>query len=492
MPLLVQRNCGFSDASPKEIPSGFLSSDRGGRRSGNNKGRQFKSCLLNSLVQLLVCLATIYAFHVVGLTDPETDIVASLNEGVELLTGEKGFEIAPMVFLKWYFAAGEQPHTISLGPHEVILRVGRSCENPGFWMRLEGSALVGVNLKQGMNKDIWRGKFMIPMDGKYMVVVHWYGCDGQSLMKEIRMGLVKVMGSKSNYGTEPLCSRGAWVTANRFPGGIAQVSQPFVWFNPYSHFKIDFISAGNSVIAKEALLGPNHDNKFEWLESYENLCWIGSESAESIWKAFLALSKLVSDQPSSKFQYYPSHSIVEWDSEWDHALGTSFRSCKIILVSIDEIREPTSQQDYKLQVETFLNQLVNAFPDDTFPILMFTMMESPERPSQCHNLSLGRSTEHPCNVALKNLFQKSPFPRRVQLLDNTDVTLPQLGENKKDSILVVASRIFVCIGKILEEWKLADQGKIQKRFTAEGVAGQPLSDGRKVQETDGAGQTGFL
>ena len=118
---------------------------------------------------------------------------------------------------------------------------------------------------------------------------------------------------------------------------------------------------------------------------------------------------------------------------------------------MDSVTETLSQQEYQSQVETFLNHLVKAIPDDTFPIWMLTTMENPEQPSTCHNPTLPKSSEHPCNLALKELFKNSPFPSRVQLLDNTDLSLPQLGDNKTDIAAVVALRLYVVIGKKVQE-----------------------------------------
>jgi hypothetical protein len=58
---------------------------------------------------------------------------------------------------------------------------------------------------------------------------------------------------------------------------------------------------------------------------------------------------------------------------------------------------------------------------------------------------------------LKKLFRESPFPSRVQLLDSTEITLPQLDENRKDVVAAIALRIFVFVGKQVKEWRASGQ-----------------------------------
>jgi hypothetical protein len=170
-------------------------------------------------------------------------------------------------------------------------------------------------------------------------------------------------------------------------------------------------------------------------------------------------SLLFPRQRPFKFHLYPIHNFVKPDRDWSlDYTKTRFRKCKHILVSLDEVKEPVSQSEYTSQVTTFIDHLLKAIPDETFPIWMFTAAESPTKPSNCHSPSLPRSSEHPCNVALKELFRQSPFPSRVQLLDSTEITLPQLlGDNPKDVASVIALRIFVFVGKQVQTWRANGQ-----------------------------------
>ena len=43
--------------------------------------------------------------------------------------------------------------------------------------------------------------------------------------------------------------------------------------------------------------------------------------------------------------------------------------------------QPLSQQAYMDQLSNFIHHLLKAFPDETFPIWIFTSMESPAFPS---------------------------------------------------------------------------------------------------------------
>ena len=60
-------------------------------------------------------------------------------------------------------------------------------------------------------------------------------------------------------------------------------------------------------------------------------------------------------------------------------------------------------------------------------------------------------------MALKHLFQNSPFPSRVKLLDTTAIALPQLGYNPEDVAAAVALRVFVFVGKQVRKWRSEGQ-----------------------------------
>jgi hypothetical protein len=91
---------------------------------------------------------------------------------------------------------------------------------------------------------------------------------------------------------------------------------------------------------------------------------------------------------------------------------------------------------------------------------MFTVSESPISPTNCQPpFYLPRTSDHPCNDVLKDLFDRTKklFPDRVQLLDNTPISLPQLGQNPEDVKAAIALRIFVLVGKKVKEWRESGQ-----------------------------------
>ena len=151
--------------------------------------------------------------------------------------------------------------------------------------------------------------------------------------------------------------------------------------------------------------------------------------------------------------------MVKPDSTWDEDTKKRFRKCKHILVSIDDPEKTVSQTDYSRQMTTLLTHLTKAFDDETFPIWVFSSMESPVRPKNCFDVVGLRSTEHPCNAVLKTLFVDSPFSDRVRFLDNTDIsmTLSHTDElflsHHKDVLGAVALRIFIIVGYQVKLWR---------------------------------------
>jgi hypothetical protein len=212
--------------------------------------------------------------------------------------------------------------------------------------------------------------------------------------------------------------------------------------------------------------------EFTQLSNYEVVCWIGSKSAEDIWGSFKSLrGQLFPHQRPFKFHYYPATSFTQPDP--DKGWSTSFRKCKHILISLDEPDEPLSQLEYKNQVTTFINHLLNAFDEEhTFPALiwMFTTMESPVDTKNCHDAYMERtSTEHPCNDVLKSMFRSSPFPSRVRLLDNTDLTSAKMGEDRESILAAIALRVFVFVGHQVKVWRDVGQVGGIKGLTKNGV-----------------------
>jgi hypothetical protein len=377
----------------------------------------------------------------------------AVRKGVALTSSTRNIELDSNVHLTVDFVSGSRGDVLSLGPHNAHATFGSECTDPHLWMRFEGKALVGVNLQQESNSNQWSGTFSLPEEGTYKMVAHWNDCSRKSEKKVFEMPNIKAQGMRplETRGSTSLYPESAWIFVDEF--------HSYMWTDPkVTLSKTQFLKTSTSMLSKEGTVGENGSYFLQQLGNYELVCWIGSASAESLWTAFKEVKNFVApEQRPFKFHHYPISSFVKPDQTWPDGKKKKFRKCKHILVSLDEMDKPVSQSEYKNQVETFLSHLVNAFPNETFPIWMHTVMESPEATANCHTPSLPRSSEHPCNVALKELFRDSPFPSRVHLFDNTDLTLPQLGENKRDVIPVVALRTVVFVGKKVKEWRESGQ-----------------------------------
>lgn len=114
--------------------------------------------------------------------------------------------------------------------------------------------------------------------------------------------------------------------------------------------------------------------------------------------------------------------------------------------------------------------------DTTFPIWFLSMNELPMLPTSCYtDRYLPRTTNHPCNDVLRDLFYNTNnsniFPDRVHFLDNTDLTGP-IFEKKynpldsnftstvidNDIVLAnIAIRIYVLVGKGVADWRAIGQ-----------------------------------
>lgn len=183
---------------------------------------------------------------------------------------------------------------------------------------------------------------------------------------------------------------------------------------------------------------------------------------QEVKREFLELrAKLFPGQRPFKFHMYNIVRFVHPDSNWTLEEKQRIRKCKHILVSLDELEDNLSQAEYRQQVQTFIGHLVKMTNDSTFPIWFFTVNEPPMKASNCHSPKVPRSTNHPCNDVLKDLFRAESFPNQVHLLDNTDISSPQFDENRSDILTNIALRVFVLVGKGVAEWRAMGQaGKI--------------------------------
>ncbi|KAG7366383.1 hypothetical protein IV203_029053 [Nitzschia inconspicua] len=361
----------------------------------------------------------------------------------------------------------------TLGPHRAKLLAGKNdCPNLGFWLRLEGDALETVLLEE--SGDSWEGTFSFPIAGKYEIAAYWKGCDHPSSdVKRIPILNINVTGraatsersaaTTNDFAT--LFPKAAWISSKKFHD-VPKVT-PYVWHDPsIAATDAALITTSNSTVSKQGATFPDNGFfLFRKLSNYELVCWVGSQSAADSRNVFLEERRsIAAGQRPFKFHIYSSNNFLHPAEDWPENEQSRFRKCKHILVSIDQIKTPLTQQEYATQVTRFINHLLKAFPDDTFPIWMFTVNESPMNPTNCFPPYIARRTsDHPCNDVLKELFlgEKKIFPERVHFLDNTALSLPQLGENQEDVTAAIAMRIFVFVGKRVQEWRESGQeGKI--------------------------------
>jgi len=388
----------------------------------------------------------------------------------------------------------------NLGPHRVAVSLYReqdlvNCQdNLPVRLRIIGDALLEIPLSKSESyiKEEWKyedyltGSFSLPIEGSYKVEATWEGCAAGSPSKETREYDFKVVGKKE-YTPKIVdgvsFTNGAWIAAGKvkydkiISASPSFTGQQYLWADPVkvAEGKEMTVLEGRekSIVLKESIVADDTSfYEFTQLSNYEVVCWIGSKSAEDIWGSFKSLrGQLFPHQRPFKFHYYQATSFTQPDP--DKGWSTSFRKCKHILISLDEPDEPLSQLEYKNQVTTFINHLLNAFDEErTFPALiwMFTTMESPVDTKNCHDAYMARSsTEHPCNVVLKSMFRSSPLPSQVRLLDNTDLTSTKMGEDRESILAAIALRVFVIVGHQVKAWR--DEGQVGglKGLTKNGV-----------------------
>lgn len=393
----------------------------------------------------------------------KTEVLATLarNE-FKFLTGKSAiFEVETGIKVAIDFdIAKDDPSSISLGTHQVSMNHEKTCSSPGLWLRIEGDALMTIVLYE-QSEGLWQGSFEMPVAGKYALVAYWYGCDGESTLRH-KMLLMNVTakGEVSKYFiSRSFFPSAAWLSSKNFTIS-KEITQPYVWHNPQiPSSEAQILKTSHSFVTKDsATYSDTGYYQFKKLSNYELVCWVGGDSADLLHASFQQLRSLVnSHQRPFKFHIYESKSLQNPDATWTEGTKQKFRKCKHILVSMDQLEVPLTQSEYLEQMKNFIGHLLKAFPDDTFPIWIFTGMEPPYNPTNCLHPTMPRSSHHPCNIALQELFHDSPFPERVRFMDASDISLPQLGENPRDVATATALRIFVFVGQQVAEWRANNQ-----------------------------------
>lgn len=349
----------------------------------------------------------------------------------------------------------------TLGPHDVVVSTTKVCDVQPLRIRITGDTLLDVPLVEE-EPTKWVGKFTIPIEGEFQVESHWRDCDAN---KDIKFSDFKATG-QPNYTQiqtdEDLFVSGAWISGEKVKttNGDTLNNASYIWADPYKLILGKELTPldgpRKSIVLKESIATDDQGfYSFSDLGNYELVCWIGSKSAESIWEAFKTLRpQIFPHQRPFKFHYRKMSSFVTPDAAWGE--DTRFRKCKHILISLDEPDEPLSQLEYTKQVNTFIKHLLNAFNEEhTFPALiwMFTVNESAIGTKNCHSAYLKKSTNHPCNDALNEIFLNNNFPERVRLLDNTDLSSPMRGTLTNEVFAAIALRIYVVVGKQVKVWR---------------------------------------
>ena len=390
-----------------------------------------------------------------------------------------------------------------------------------LYLWLEGDALLYIPLYQQYNQqqqqqqqqdqkewslwNKWHGMILnLPLEqGQYQLKSLWTGCKDEITYPEEDILLPFTMFERWNqdnhtYDNYDIFPQSNWIKWKVFMDSIGRnvSSTPqqqqqqeqeqtllpssisssllkeneYIWMDPQSKTASPIDEDNDSLVLwKEGSVKSDTEFfEFHKLSNYELVCWIGSDSATAYYSAFLSLRPhLFPHQRPFKFHLYPSYNFDQPDKTWGNdtsndGMKQKFRKCKHILVSLDEPETPLSQCEYKEKVTNFIHHLEVAFPDTTFPIWIFTTLESPLHTTNCHSecMYLPRSTNHPCNDVLRDLFASHPFSSRVQLLDNTDISSSMPIRNKHMQFTMqylVALRIFVIVGKKVKEWRMDQQ-----------------------------------
>lgn len=404
----------------------------------------------------------------------------------------------------------------ALGVHQVTVHTNLdknvNCKNKNkpnvpIHVSIVGDALVDVPLVEE-RPNVWVGSFEVPMDGSYQIESTWDECGSPDIgLKETKLYKFKAVGQSLAHDTitnadtgttdsgnteregyKELFSNSAWIASDKLSEINPQlnlVPGKYVWANlemaingkPMRALKV----LNNSTVFEESVVTKKYGyQSFQSLSNYEIVCWIGGEeeSASKSWSTFLQLRpQIFSSQRPFKFHHYPATNFVNPAMDWEKKklrqqgpYGT-FRKCKHIFISFDnpepdasleaKSKARLSQKEYRDQVETFIKHLLNAFNEEhTFPSLIWMMTVNQSFSQQCHSPYLKKTTNHPCNDALKDLLdpKSSPFPERVRLMDNTDLSMPMSMTRSDEIHGAIALRIYALVGHQVKIWR--DAGMI--------------------------------
>ena len=370
--------------------------------------------------------------------------------------------------------AADKKEAYTLGPHELKATVLKpDCKYPRIALRLKGEALVFIPLEQ--SGSIWSADFYVSEAGKYELDARWYGCDNfdrnasttyTSLSLPLSFSFV---GSSSESPPQLVESQtpqkifpiGFWQCSAALPGSI---KSDCVWIavgSPVHTYYEASSALGQASLVKEG--NPVSLSGLQALSNYEVVCWVGTQTAEFAREAFLSLrEQLAPGQRPFKFHYNKINDLS--NPELFMNVKRMTRKCKQTFVMVDELE--VSQAEFKKQVISFLHGIEKCMHDPTWSIWMFTVNSM--SPKACHS-PVNRTSYHPCNDALFEIFDSKVLPSNVRLVDNTDISNPQMGENPKDVAATIAMRTAALIGKQVDTWRAAGQHAAKEGLFRNGV-----------------------
>jgi hypothetical protein len=366
----------------------------------------------------------------------------------------------------------ENDKEVSLGPHVAKVTILKpNCSHPRIYMRLKGEALVSIPLQESETKT-WSASFYMPVAGKYELDARWYGCDNNSdAYTSLPESLVFQASGTNNGESQMVKSKtplavfptGFWRSKQHFKEQVESIKSDYLWVSNNNGTttvvdnKLYQAKSDKGEAATVLMQGSPVSDGFSKLSNYEVVCWVGTDTAAIARETFLSLrGQLSSGQRPFKFHYQKITDLSDPENSMNEKKMS--RKCKQTWVMMDEM-EGVSQAEYKKQVVNFLQGIAKCMHDETWSIWMFTVNTNSEK--ACHSATSKKTHHHPCNDALFEIFEENILPSNVRLVDNTDVSNAQMGENSQDVAATIAMRIAALIGKQVDTWRAAGQiGKV--------------------------------
>jgi hypothetical protein len=367
---------------------------------------------------------------------------------------------------------------ISLGPHgcQVTIRTP-ICAYPNMAIRMKGDALVFIPL-QPSGPNTLSAAFYLPISGTYSLDARWYGCELPTHLSPSSLSfttptiplVVEARDTTRNTSNAPLVPvsktplfpPGFWRSQRRYAVPSQALSSEYIWTameTRYSDQSPAYFTAESSQGKASVVMEGNPINLqgLAQLSNYEVVCWVGTKTAEVSREMFLSLrSQLAPRQRPFKFHYNKITDLTDPENSMNERRMS--RKCKQTWVILDELE--LSQAEFTRQVIHFLRGIESCMHDKTWSIWMFTVTTN--NPRACHSPSSMRYSHlHPCNDALFQIFESRTLPWNVRLVDTTDITNAQFGENHPDVSATIAMRIAALIGDQVQTWRQKGQiGKV--------------------------------